>query len=213
MSAETLERSVLEGKDRDQLIAIASALGLKALSRAKKGDIIDRILEQTGSPNGGGRNVGGGGDGNGATNGAPPAAAQAAGDTDGPDPDGSEPLADWELELRGQDDDGPDDIETEASAPSRTQPPEAAATGRDLSAPAGPSAEPYGDRGDGDGEGPGGGRRRRRRRRKGGGPEEGPQGVDRGDGREQSREPRPVDDVSAGEPVEVAGYLDLRDEG
>ena len=213
MSAETLERSVLEGKDRDQLIAIASALGLKALSRAKKGDIIDRILEQTGSPNGGGgRNGGGGGDGNGATNGAPPA-AETAGDTDDPDPSGSEPLADWELELRGQDDDGPDDIETEPSAPSRTEPAEAAATGRDFSAPAGPSVEPYGDRGDGDGEGPGGGRRRRRRRRKGGGPEEGPQGVDRGDGREQSREPRPVDDVSAGEPVEVAGYLDLRDEG
>ena len=40
MSAETLERSVLEGKDRDQLIAIASALGLKALSRAKKGDTV-----------------------------------------------------------------------------------------------------------------------------------------------------------------------------
>ena len=49
MSAETLERSVLEGKDRDQLVAIASALGLKALSRAKKGEIIDRILEHTGA--------------------------------------------------------------------------------------------------------------------------------------------------------------------
>jgi len=49
MSAETLERSVLEGKDREQLIAIATALGLKALSRAKKGEIIDRILEQTGA--------------------------------------------------------------------------------------------------------------------------------------------------------------------
>src|SRR5262245_53467695 len=45
MSAETLERSVLEGKDRDQLIAIASALGLKSLSRAKKAEIIDRILD------------------------------------------------------------------------------------------------------------------------------------------------------------------------
>ena len=71
MSAETLERSVLEGKDRDQLIAIATALGLKALSRAKKGDIIDRILEQTGSPNGDDRH--------GATNGAQPAADRADG--------------------------------------------------------------------------------------------------------------------------------------
>src|SRR5580765_1697119 len=49
MSAETLERSVLEGKDREQLVAIASALGIKALSRAKKAEIVDRILEHTGA--------------------------------------------------------------------------------------------------------------------------------------------------------------------
>jgi len=49
MSAETLERSVLERKDREQLVAIASALGLKSLSRAKKSEIVDRILEHTGA--------------------------------------------------------------------------------------------------------------------------------------------------------------------
>ncbi len=221
MSAETLERSVLEGKDRDQLIAIASALGLKALSRAKKGDIIDRILEQTGSPNGGGP-----GDGNGAANGAHHA-PEPVSSTDDPDdrdePGGTEPLADWELELRGRDEDeGPDEV-TEARAPERpglasstSEAAEAATRRRDFPAPAGPAGEPYGDRGEGDGEGPGGGRRRRRRRRKGGGLEEGPQGIDRADGRDQpreQREPRPADDISAGEPVEVAGYLDLRDEG
>ena len=112
MSAETLERSVLEGKDRDQLIAIATALGLKALSRAKKGDIIDRILEQTGSPNGGEANVGreASPEGNGASNGAP-AGDDTAGEgtietaranDDGPAED--EPLADW--------DDGPSEIAT-----------------------------------------------------------------------------------------------------
>src|SRR5262249_17266603 len=37
---------VLESKDREQLLAIASALGVKANSRTKKGDIVDRILEQ-----------------------------------------------------------------------------------------------------------------------------------------------------------------------
>ena len=46
-SPEALERSVLEGKDREQLLAIASALGAKPGSRAKKADIIDKILEQT----------------------------------------------------------------------------------------------------------------------------------------------------------------------
>ena len=48
-STEALERSVLESKDREQLLAIAAALGVKATSRAKKADIIAKILEQTGS--------------------------------------------------------------------------------------------------------------------------------------------------------------------
>ena len=49
-STEALERSVLESKDREQLLAIAAALGVKATSRAKKADIIAKILEQTGGP-------------------------------------------------------------------------------------------------------------------------------------------------------------------
>src|SRR3954470_12532190 len=49
-TSDALERSVLEGKDREQLLAIAAALGVKASSRTKKADIIDKILEQTGSP-------------------------------------------------------------------------------------------------------------------------------------------------------------------
>jgi transcription termination factor Rho len=48
IQSDALERSVLEGKDREQLLAIAAALGAKATSRAKKADIIDKILEQTG---------------------------------------------------------------------------------------------------------------------------------------------------------------------
>jgi len=43
-----LERSVLEAKDREQLLAIAQALGVKSVSRAKKVDLIAKILEQTG---------------------------------------------------------------------------------------------------------------------------------------------------------------------
>ena len=49
MAAEALEQSVLESKDKDQLLAIAKALGLKANSRTKKAEIIDSILEMTGS--------------------------------------------------------------------------------------------------------------------------------------------------------------------
>jgi transcription termination factor Rho len=55
MTAEQqLERSVLEGKEREELQAIAQAMSLKTTSRTKKSDIIDRILEAAGvtSPNG-----------------------------------------------------------------------------------------------------------------------------------------------------------------
>ena len=57
MTAEQqLERSVLEGKERDELHAIAQAMSLKTTSRTKKSDIIDRILEATGVPTPGGSN-------------------------------------------------------------------------------------------------------------------------------------------------------------
>ncbi|MGI9031361.1 MAG: Rho termination factor N-terminal domain-containing protein, partial [Ilumatobacteraceae bacterium] len=48
MAAEALEQSVLESKDKDQLLAIAKALGVKASARTKKSEIIDQILESTG---------------------------------------------------------------------------------------------------------------------------------------------------------------------
>jgi len=49
MSGEhQLERSVLEGKERDELHAIADALGLKPASRTKKADLVDKILQVTG---------------------------------------------------------------------------------------------------------------------------------------------------------------------
>ena len=52
MAAEALEQSVLESKDKDQLLAIAKALGVKASTRTKKSDIIDQILETTGASRG-----------------------------------------------------------------------------------------------------------------------------------------------------------------
>ena len=47
MASGALEQSALEAKDRDQLLAIAKALGVKSAGRAKKEEIIDMILEQT----------------------------------------------------------------------------------------------------------------------------------------------------------------------
>ncbi|MGA2835064.1 MAG: transcription termination factor Rho [Acidimicrobiales bacterium] len=49
MTAEQqLERSVLEGKEREELHAIAQALSVKTNTRTKKADIIDGILKATG---------------------------------------------------------------------------------------------------------------------------------------------------------------------
>src|SRR4029453_18251284 len=56
MSVEpnTLERSALERKDREELTTIAQALGAKPPSRARKADIVQLILELTGvEPRGG----------------------------------------------------------------------------------------------------------------------------------------------------------------
>jgi len=48
MSEPQLERSVLEAKEREELYAIADALGTKPGSRAKKADLIAQILRATG---------------------------------------------------------------------------------------------------------------------------------------------------------------------
>jgi transcription termination factor Rho len=47
MSNETFERGALDGKDREQLQAIAGALGLKAVSRLKKAELVEAILGAT----------------------------------------------------------------------------------------------------------------------------------------------------------------------
>src|ERR1700690_2922736 len=79
MTAEQqLERSVLEGKERDELSAIAQAMSLKTTTRTKKADIIDRILDATGVTSNGASANGAsgssnGGSPNGDSNGSKPA--------------------------------------------------------------------------------------------------------------------------------------------
>ena len=48
MSDPVLERSVLERKERDELLTIAKALGAKPPARAKKADLVDLILQLAG---------------------------------------------------------------------------------------------------------------------------------------------------------------------
>jgi transcription termination factor Rho len=78
MTAEQqLERSVLEGKERDELSAIAQAMSLKTTTRTKKADIIDRILDATGVTANGDSAHGHGA--NGVTNGGSPGSGDAPG--------------------------------------------------------------------------------------------------------------------------------------
>ena len=46
MAAEALEKSALESKDKDQLMAIADALGVKAVARDSKATLVEKILER-----------------------------------------------------------------------------------------------------------------------------------------------------------------------
>jgi transcription termination factor Rho len=50
--SETFDRSQLNGKDREQLSEIASALGVKSVSRMRKTDLVEAIVTATGGSNG-----------------------------------------------------------------------------------------------------------------------------------------------------------------
>jgi transcription termination factor Rho len=52
--SDTFDRSQLDGKDREQLSEIASALGVKSISRLRKADLVDAIVTATAGTNGSG---------------------------------------------------------------------------------------------------------------------------------------------------------------
>ena len=224
MAAEALEQSVLESKDREQLMAIAQALGVKSVSRAKKAELIDKILEQT----------------------APPVETKRPARTEKQAPkeaaapkevpaakaeprvvigiDG-EPLSEWELELaehegtlektaseghrpnrphndRQQNDRGPRQ-QNDRQQNDRGPRPQG---GQQGGQPGGQPGFQQGSRFDNDPANRN--RNRNRRRRKGRRDDEGPQGTDR-----YETDVEVSDDPISTEPVAVSGYLDLRDEG
>jgi transcription termination factor Rho len=231
VAAEALEQSVLESKDKDQLLAIAKALGLRANARTKKADIIDQILETTGSPA------------------APVAVATVppavtvddplpptelpldAAPVDAPAPtgngqsavpapavespvdngDGDEPLAEWERELAAGGDAGDngagDGGATEATgATARTSGSSPSTQTRPTEGEAKPSGGGQQSTASSDAEGES--RNRRRRRRRKGRGTDGPQGDD-----VAVADVRDGEAPVSNEPVPVAGYLDMRDEG
>jgi transcription termination factor Rho len=251
VAAEALEKSMLESKDKDQLLAIAQALGIKTTARAAKATIIAKILETTGGDAPAGSN------GQHAESPADePVADAPAAEADEPaadeaapvaaepaeqvvllGPDG-EPLADWEIALIQA-----GDLPTAGA--------DASSDGGAGDADGDDDGDDDGDRQPGDVDGESRSSRRRRRRRNknrdggddtpGGQPQGGGQGGqggerqggerqgggqrndrrdrnDRGDRWERDRGGYQGDRDDAQqpvstEPVQVSGYLDLRDEG
>ena len=225
---QQIERSMLDGKDREQLHTIAGAVGVKGATRMRKADLIEAILATAGA---------------GGTNGANTEAANGADTEAAPATEAAKPrrvrsartselvddslaaLAEEENALGGASDDA--DL-LPAPRPVRL-PPAAVSSAASPAAPAAETsngtvtdAEPTASEGNTSvGTEPGGptgsdafdtdddrqsfddGNRRGRRRRRGRGGQE-PVGVGAGEPREREFQ---------GEPIPVQGLLDLRDEG
>ena len=187
MDSTQLERGTLESKDRDELTTIANALGGKPGSRARKAEIVDLILDLTGTGSNG----------------------------SSPDSTGSveEPPAEWEVEATTEEatveevtdeesedaGDGAESPDDEKTAAMTDQGDGKGGSDRaDKRSPGQDSGRQNQSRGQHQNRGQQGdpselGNRRRRRR-----------------GRERDQGPEELWD---GEPVEVSGHLDLRDEG
>jgi len=222
VASGALEQSALEAKDREQLVAIAGALGVKSASRAKKAELIEMILEQTKpaevAPKPAKKED--------APKAEKPAAKSpaSAGPVLGAD---GEPLADWEIELA--------EHEGTPVAPDARRASEQDRGDRNANRNNNDRGDRNsnrhnnnrnnndrnsndrnaGDRGERDNNRTDGGgfdnnrNRNRNRRRRGKGPrDEGPQGNDR----YETLEPESNEPIST-EPVKVSGYVDLRDEG
>jgi transcription termination factor Rho len=192
MSTQTFDRSTLDGKARDELMQIATAVGVTGVSRLKKSELVDKIISAGSNGNGGARKV----------------------RSTRPAEDDLASLAEEENALAATATDPeirPARRRTASPAGETAGAPEATSTATSTgSSTAAPTAEPAapapgetrgtdgGERSEGgdgwDGEGDGNRRNRRRRR-----------------GRNRDREHQPQEPV--GEPIDVEGLLDLRDEG
>jgi transcription termination factor Rho len=221
VESQQLERSALERKDRDELHTIAVALGGKPGSRAKKADIVDLILELAGVPadNGDG--------GNGAASGAgrtrrtkkddEATPSEDAGDAKADEPDDPQPAKAEKAEKAEAAEAPPTEATSETAD---------ASTDKDQTA----ESEPQTDRGSRNRNGGSGDRKQGDRGNQQGdrgnqqGGNQGGQGGQGGDpepgnrrrrrrGRDRDRERPQQEEQWQGEPVDVEGLLDLRDEG
>jgi transcription termination factor Rho len=238
VDSTTLERSALERKDREELTTIAQALGAKPPSRARKAEIVQLILELTGvaSSEGSGSEEGGKPKRARAGNGGPkqeatvdasdsPADTTTDAPTAAPEPAAAdEPPAEWEAALAEDGEPGPGPgaaTEDDRSGGSNGQA-VAAGTGRPDRAGRGPSAgtATEGDTRGGVREGRAGDGRQREPERSGDQTRDEGHQVDvnePGNRRRRRRGRRGGAETHVeeytGEPLDVEGLLDLRDEG
>jgi transcription termination factor Rho len=194
-----IERSMLDGKDREQLHTIAGAVGVKGATRMRKADLVEAILA---TANGGGN----GGGSAGASGTDAPATTTASTTTSARrvrSARASE-LADPIAELAAEEDSlGGDDVDAiPAPRPARPRPDASpapangsAATATDEDTTSTIAIDPEDER-----QSFGDGNRRGRRRRRG-----------RGGQDQVAGEPRQAE--FQGEPVPAQGLLDLREEG
>jgi transcription termination factor Rho len=223
VEATALSRSKLEQKDRSELAAIVEAMGGRAGSRAKKAELVDLVLQLAGAspaPEPSHENGRANGDAGAPASDSPAFdSATADGSTAQPESEtvpvpsvapvaaapsfDDEPPAEWELAV------GPEPVDSGPAAGTQSERSDGERAPRN-SEQGGQGQSGQGQEGQGQGQGGQGqpgqqrddgepGNRRRRRR-----------GRDRDRDRDRPSQP---EEPFTGEPVEVEGYLDLRDEG
>ncbi|MBX3285754.1 MAG: transcription termination factor Rho [Actinobacteria bacterium] len=189
---QDFDPSLLERKDRTELVAIATTLGGKVPSRAKKAEIVDLILDLAGVGRGEGDAGAAESEGGEAAATSEPAPEGGAESAEGPAPQGRQGSGDRADDARAED--GGDDRSggSGSSSPGSSSP-EGERSGGGSNDDHG-GADGNRSQG-GSGEEETGNRRRRRR------------------GRDRDRRSDQGDDQFLAEPVDVEGVVDLRDEG
>ncbi|MEY3361384.1 MAG: hypothetical protein RL531_1103 [Actinomycetota bacterium] len=209
---------MLDGKDREELHSIASAIGLKGVTRLKKADLVDAILAAAGGD--------GAGNGAGAKAKAEPKAKAAAAEDSAPrkavrskrsseiEADSIDALAAEEAAIASSDADEPEIAPRPRRGTTNPSPATSNEPTTQASGAGGDAGEAKAEGGDGGGRSFsddderasfGEGNRSRRRRRRG-------RDRDRGGERGERDQGEPRGEFT-GEPVEISGLLDLRDEG
>jgi len=200
LSLDAVDLESLERKDRAELAQIAETLGAKPTSRTRKADIIGMILELVGADGPADDSADGGVSG---SNGS--AASTAGSDRRNGSASSAERSAAPSTDVASAEDAeaaGPDAAGPDAAGPDAAGGTDATTAERPGSSGSQPQQQQRSDshRQGGDGDGSESGNRRRRGRRR-----------NRGGDRERTEDG--PDQQWDGEPIEVDGHLDLRDEG